>query len=380
MDSSQPGDNIRDLYDNLKKYYTDNNDDESEIYIRKNFDSYKSNLDNLIELINEYNIQEENKKDLLIILRYFNTFGETDKTIDKFLKLFEDYKKCVESLKNGSINIDTFKDITEIQNKIDFLIFIFKNINKDYETRLEYYISLVYLLLLKTIYQVNNTDVLSIGINDIFYINKIIACLVNHISLEKQIEILEKREHITYMSIQPTIGLFNNNKEAIIDILNTKNTANSFNDNIKTIINLLSNSKLINNYIIDNKSNSHITISNNELTTEFLSIKLEEIKSSKSKLTLLAFNKFRERKIIADRIIELAFRDLYQLFEKDFYYTTKLKDYIQSNFNTKLDKINSGSKDTYTYTSQYLGRERTIDVAFGGENKKKTRKLKKYIP
>lgn len=111
MDSSQPADIITDLYDNLKQYYRDNNK-ESKNKIKEKFDSYKSNLDNLIELINEYNIQEENKKDLLIILRYFNTFGETDKTIDKFLEIFEDYKKCVESLKNGSINIDTFKDIT----------------------------------------------------------------------------------------------------------------------------------------------------------------------------------------------------------------------------------------------------------------------------
>ena len=48
---------------------------------------------------------------------------------------------------------------------------------------------------------------------------------------------------------------------------------------------------------------------------------------------------------------------------------------IEGNF-----KITPKTKSTYTYKSEYLGRETTIDVAFGGENKKKARKLKKYNP
>jgi hypothetical protein len=294
MDSSQPADNIIDLYDNIKEYYRDNSDNSDEL--------------------------------------------------NKITEIYDTY--------------------TDKSNKYS----------------LDYFILYRYLSLLKNIH--DNTEELLIGIDEILNINKIIAYLEHHILLEKEIENEENKIEYNETNFDLLITRFKKNKENIKKLL--RNYDYKFYQNkMPTIFKIIIDNNLsIKNSRFYNKirKNNLIELLDEELKIENLLSKLEEIKSSKSELFLSAFEKFRESKIKADRIIELAFRDLYQLFEKDFYYTTKLKDYIQSNFNEKLDKIKSGTTHTYTYTSGILKQKKTIDVAFGGENKKKTRKLKKYIP
>lgn len=184
------------------------------------------------------------------------------------------------------------------------------------------------------------------------------------------------------MSILSLIDSFKENKENIKKLLRNYNYE-LYENKMPTIFKIIIENKLSiknSDFYKQTRINNSINLLDQELIIGNLLIKLKKIESSKSELTFSAFEKFRKRKINADRIIELAFRDLYQLFEKDFYYTTKLKKYIQSNFNEKLNVIDSGTTNTYTYTSGILKQKKTIPVAFGGENKKKTRKLKKYIP
>jgi hypothetical protein len=355
MNSSQPETipNLE-LYNDLKKYYTDNSE-ESKNKIKENFDIYNSDLQALIDFINEKStIELDYKKDLLIILSYFNTLDEPNKTIETFLKIFEDHKNLVESLKIKLTNTGSLED----------------------------FISYRYLLLSKTLYESNNIEVLSIGINEILNINKIIAYLEYHILLEKEIENEENKSEYNEMKIFNLIKKFNENTQTIKGLLSEYNNE-LYKTNMHVIFKIIIENGLsfkISNFYNSTRRNNPVYIANDDLIITNLLNKLEEIKKSISELSILDFKRIRYIKMKAKKIIDLAFVNLYKLFVKDGDYTTKLKRYIQSVLNNNLNVIKPSTTSTYTYKSHYLDIEKKIEVAFGGENKKKARKLKKYNP
>ncbi len=132
-------------------------------------------------------------------------------------------------------------------------------------------------------------------------------------------------------------------------------------------------------YYIRTRRNNIVDIKD-YLTIDNLLSKLGEIEKSESYLSISSIERIIDKKKQAKNTIDLAFKNLYSLFEKNGDYTTKLKRYIQSVLNDRLNFIAPNRTHTHTYKAQYTGYQRTIDFAFGGENKKKARKLKKYIP
>lgn len=135
--------------------------------------------------------------------------------------------------------------------------------------------------------------------------------------------------------------------------------------------------KLKEQFTTDNLLNE--IISENKSKTKSFSISLPSLSSvfSSSKEINPLDKKIKD----AERIIDLAFRDLYQLFEATSNpndptnKTTVLKTKIEERINERMKKINPRTSFNYKYISEYLGTTKEIPVSFGG---KKNRKLKKY--